>query len=46
VLRVTIMNPRTTKAHLLSLLDGLEAEAGAMVAGNPADDRLATSPCS
>jgi len=30
VLRVTIMNPRTTKAHLVSLLDGLEAEAAAM----------------
>lgn len=30
VLRVTIMNPRTTKAHLVRLLDGLEAEAEAM----------------
>lgn len=36
VLRVTIMNPRTTKEHLVSLLDGLEAEAGAMLAPNPA----------
>jgi hypothetical protein len=30
------MNPRTTKEHLVSLLDGLEAEAGAMLAPNPA----------
>lgn len=30
VLRVTIMNPRTTEAHLVRLLDGLEAEAEAM----------------
>lgn len=30
VLRVTIMNPRTTEAHLVRLLDGLEAEAESM----------------
>ena len=33
VLRVTVMNPRTTEAHLDRLLDGLEAEAHRMVAG-------------
>lgn len=30
VLRVTIMNPRTTEEHLVRLLDGLEAEAVTM----------------
>lgn len=33
VLRVTVMNPRTTEAHLVRLLDGLEAEADTMRAG-------------
>jgi len=30
VLRVTIMNPRTTASHLSALLDGLESEADSM----------------
>jgi L-2,4-diaminobutyrate decarboxylase len=42
VLRVTIMNPRTTATHLDSLLKGLEAEAEAMrrETGRRLDDHL------
>jgi hypothetical protein len=32
VLRVTIMNPRTTPEHLVRLLDGLAAEAALLEA--------------
>ena len=35
VLRVTIMNPRTSSEHLRALLDGLAAEGVALAAGAP-----------
>jgi glutamate/tyrosine decarboxylase-like PLP-dependent enzyme len=36
VLRVTLMNPLTTPAHLAALVGGLAAEAAALLAGRPA----------
>ena len=34
VLRVTVMNPRSTEAHTAALLDGLAAEGGRLLAGS------------
>jgi len=34
VLRVTVMNPRSTERHVAALLDGLAAEGAAMLAGS------------